>query len=222
MLNIAKYIDYTLLKATGTSQDIQSMCRDSLEYGFATVCVHPVFVRLCSEMLNNSSVGITTVVGFPFGADKSAVKAYEAVQALEDGATEIDMVMNIGDMLSGNKDSVGKDIEAVASAVNGKAVLKVIIETAYLNTDQIAGASKIVKASGADFVKTSTGYAPSGAKLEDIRLIRSVVGPDFGIKAAGGVSSYEVAVELIEAGATRLGASAAIAIVKGGSVNSSY
>jgi len=219
---IAKYIDYTLLKATGTQEDIRRMCSEAMEYGFATMCIHPVFVKLCAELLKGSSVGVTTVVGFPFGADKTGVKVFEAQQAVADGATEIDMVINIGALLAGSLDIVQADIEAVVQAVKGKALVKVIIETAYLDPDKIITASKIVKAAGADFVKTSTGYAPSGAKVEDIKLIREAVGPGFGIKAAGGVSSYQVAMEMIKAGATRFGASAALEIVKGEKSNSDY
>lgn len=215
MKNIAKYIDYTLLKATGTRTEVQRMCHEAREYGFATICIHPVFVKLCADLLKGSSVGVTTVIGFPFGADKPEVKAFEAIEAVIDGATEVDMVMNIGEMLEGNLDFVRKDIETVVQAVKAKAIVKVIIETAYLNKEQIIAASKLVKEAGADFVKTSTGYAPSGARVEDIKIIRETVGPDFGIKAAGGVSSYESAVEMLDAGATRFGASAAVAIVKG-------
>jgi len=215
MSGIAKYIDYTLLKATGTAQDVRKMCQEAREYGFATICIHPVFVKLCAELLQDSGVGVTTVVGFPFGADKPEVKAFEASQAVRDGATDIDMVINIGEMLAGNIDAVREDISAVVNAVQGKALVKVIIETAYLSKDQIIQVSQVIKEAGADFVKTSTGFAPSGAKVEDIRIIREAVGPDFGIKAAGGVSSYEVAKELLEAGATRFGASAGIEIVRG-------
>lgn len=214
MTSIAKYIDYTLLKPTAVAADIENMCREALEYKFASICIQPVFVKLCASLLAGAGVGITTVIGFPFGATKPETKAFEAAQAVADGATEVDMVMNIGEMLSGNLEAVQEDIEAVVKAVKGQAIVKVIIETAYLSPEQIAAASKIVKAAGADFVKTSTGYAPSGAKVEDIRIIREAVGPDFGIKASGGVSSYQTAVKMMEAGATRFGASAAIKIVE--------
>lgn len=213
--SIANYIDYTLLKATATAADVERMCGEAREYKFATICIHPVFVKLCSQLLAGSGVGVTTVIGFPFGAVKPEVKAFEAAQAVADGATEVDMVMNIGEMLSDNLDAVRQDIESVVKTVAGKAIVKVIIETAYLDKEQISIASKIVKAAGADFVKTSTGYAPSGAKAEDIRIIREAVGPNFGIKASGGISSYQVAKEMLEAGATRFGASAAIKIVEG-------
>lgn len=215
MESIAKYIDYTLLKATAAAADVERMCKEALEYRFASICIHPVFVKLCARMLSGSGVGVTTVIGFPFGAVKSEVKAFEAAQAVADGATEVDMVMNIGEMLSGNLDAVRHDIESVVKSVSGRAIVKVIIETAYLDKEQISAASKVVKAAGANFVKTSTGYAPSGAKVEDIRIIREAVGPGFGIKASGGISSYQTAKEMLEAGATRFGASAAIKIVEG-------
>lgn len=215
MKNIAKYIDYTLLKPTAQQADIQRMCGEAKEYDFATICVQPVFVKLCAKLLQGSRVGVTTVIGFPLGANKTEVKGFEAAQAVADGATEVDMVMNIGEMLAGNYDAVKKDIQGVVQAVEGKAVVKVIIETAYLDQEQIAAASKLVKEAGADFVKTSTGFGPGGARVEDIRIMREAVGPDFGIKAAGGISSYEVAKEMLEAGATRFGASAALAIVAG-------
>jgi len=222
MIDLTKFIDYTLLKANATMTDVERMCQESLDYGFATICIHPWFVKRSAELLRGSATGVTTVIGFPFGAEKPEVKAFEAEQAIDDGATEVDMVMNIGEMLSGNLDTVAADIAAVVQAVQGRAVVKVIIETAYLSKEQIALASKIVKDAGADYVKTSTGFAPSGANIEDIKIMRAAVGPDFGIKAAGGVSSYQVALEMIEAGATRLGASAAIAISQGGKSESSY
>jgi deoxyribose-phosphate aldolase len=214
MISIAQCIDYTLLKATAAAADVERMCGEARDFQFATICIQPVFVKLCAELLAGSGVGVTTVIGFPFGAAKPEVKAFEAAQAVADGATEVDMVMNIGEMLSGNVEAVREDIEAVVNAVAGKAIVKVIIETAYLSADQIREASGIVKAAGANFVKTSTGYAPSGAKSEDIRIIREAVGPGFGIKASGGISSYQAAKEMLEAGATRFGASAAIKIVK--------
>lgn len=213
-MGIAKLIDYTLLKATSTAADVSRMCEEAKEYGFASICIHPVFVKLCAQLLKDSNVGVTTVVGFPFGAEKPEVKAYAAQQAVADGATEIDMVMNIGEMLSGNLDAVKDDIASVVEAVGSMALVKVIIETAYLTDEQIILASRLVKDAGANFVKTSTGFAPSGAKVEDIRLIRQAVGRETGIKAAGGISSYQVAKEMLDAGATRFGASAAIAIVQ--------
>lgn len=215
MESIAKYIDYTLLKATARAGDVASMCQEALEYGFAAICIQPVFVKLSADLLAGSGVGIATVVGFPFGAALSAVKAFEAEQAMKDGATEIDMVMNIGTFLAGQEDLVERDMEAVVGAVAGKGIVKVIIETAYLDKEQIRTASRIVQRAGADYVKTSTGYAPSGAKAEDIRLIRETLGPGFGIKAAGGISDYATARAMVLAGATRIGASQAVKILSG-------
>lgn len=213
-MSIAKYIDYTLLKATATGADVERMCLESQNYRFASICIQPVFVALCKELLAGSGVGVTTVVGFPFGAAKPSVKAFEAEAAIADGASEIDMVMNIGEMLAGNEDKVAADIAAVSQSVAGHGLLKVIIETAYLSAEQILAACKIAKASGAQFIKTSTGYAPSGASAAHIRLIRGAVGPDFGIKASGGIGDYAKAKEMLLAGATRLGASAAVKIIE--------
>lgn len=214
-MSIARYIDYTLLKATGTVADVKRMCREAMQYNFAAVCVHTGFVKLCAQLLAESGVGVATVVGFPFGADKPEIKAMAAELAVADGATEIDMVMNIGHMLSGNTAAVKDDIATVVEAVRGRALVKVIIETAYLSREQIVLASKLVQEAGADFVKTSTGFAPSGAKVEDIALIRQTVGPDLGIKASGGISDYQTAKKMLDAGATRLGASAGVAIAEG-------
>lgn len=212
-MSIGKYIDYTLLKATATGADIKEMAREARTHQFAALCIQPVFVKLCAGLLAGSGVGLATVIGFPLGANVPAVKAFEAARAIADGATEVDMVMNVGALLAGNFAAVKEDIEAVVASAAGKALVKVIIETAYLNGEQIREASKIVKAAGADYVKTSTGFGPRGASIADIELIRQTVGPDFGIKASGGISSYAVAREMIAAGATRLGASAALKII---------
>jgi deoxyribose-phosphate aldolase len=212
---IARFIDHTLLKPTATREDIRALCREAREYRCAAVCVQPVFVSMCSDLLQDSGVAVATVVGFPFGTAKPEVKAFEAARAVEDGAVEVDMVASIGEILAGNYAAVQKDIEAVVAAVAGRALVKVIIETAYLNKEQIAETSRRVQAAGADFVKTSTGYGPRGASAEDIRTIRAAVGPDFGIKASGGISNYAKAQEMLAAGATRLGASAAAAIIAG-------
>ena len=179
------------------------MCHEAKEYSFASICIQPVFVKLCAQLLAGSPVGVTTVVGFPLGADKPEVKAFAARQAVADGATEVDMVMNIGQMLEGNYEAVKEDIAAVVSAVDQKAIVKVIIETAYLSPEQITRASLLVKEAGADFVKASTGFAPSGAKAEDVGASVRQWG-EMGIKAAGGISSYQVAEDMLSAGATRL------------------
>ncbi|MFC5529139.1 deoxyribose-phosphate aldolase [Cohnella yongneupensis] len=213
---IAGMIDHTLLSAVSTEQDVTRICEEAKQYGFATVCVNPFWVPVAAKLLKGSDVGVTTVIGFPLGASRTEIKAAEATDAIEAGATEIDMVLNVGALKSGLKDAVSRDIEAVVKACKGKAAVKVIIETCYLNDEEKSMASLLCKAAGADFVKTSTGFGTGGATIEDIALIRHVVGPEMGIKASGGVRDLEVARKLIQAGATRLGASSSIAIVTGG------
>ncbi|MFC5405678.1 deoxyribose-phosphate aldolase [Cohnella soli] len=213
---IAGMIDHTLLTAVSTEADIKRVCQEAKQYHFATVCVNPYWVPTASAELAGSGVGVTTVVGFPLGASRTESKAAEAADAIAAGATEIDMVLNIGALKSGLTEAVKQDIEAVVAACKGKAPLKVIIETCYLTDEEKRQASLLCKEAGADFVKTSTGFGTGGATVEDIALIRSVVGPDMGIKASGGVRDLDIARKLIEAGATRLGASSSIAIVTGG------
>jgi deoxyribose-phosphate aldolase len=213
---IAGMIDHTLLSAVSTETDIIRICGEAKQYGFATVCVNPYWVPLAAKELSGSAVGLTTVIGFPLGASRTEIKSAEAIDAIAAGATEIDMVMNVGALKSGFTDAVSRDIEAVVQACKGKAKVKVIIETCYLNDEEKRLASLLCKAAGADFVKTSTGFGTGGATIEDIALIRHVVGPEMGIKASGGVRDLEVARKLIQAGATRLGASSSIAIVTGG------
>ncbi|OXS57989.1 deoxyribose-phosphate aldolase [Cohnella sp. CIP 111063] len=213
---IAATIDHTLLLATSTERDIVRICTEAKQYGFATVCVNPYWVPTAARELAGSPVGVTTVIGFPLGASRTEIKAAEAEDAIRAGATEIDMVLNVGALKSGLNDAVKWDIEQVVQACKGKAAVKVIIETCYLTDEEKRVASQLSKEAGADFVKTSTGFGTGGATVEDIALIRSVVGPEMGIKASGGVRNLEVAGKLIEAGATRLGASSSIAIVTGG------
>ncbi|TVY04613.1 deoxyribose-phosphate aldolase [Cohnella terricola] len=213
---IAQRIDHTLLAAVSTKNDIVKLCEEAKQYGFATVCVNPYWVPLAVRELAGSSVGITTVIGFPLGASRTETKVAEARDAIQAGATEIDMVLNIGALKSGDSEAAKRDIAEVVAACKGKAPVKVIIETCYLTDDEKRQASLLCKEAEADFVKTSTGFGTGGATVEDIALIRSVVGPDMGIKASGGVRNLEVAEKLIEAGATRLGASSSIAIVTGG------
>lgn len=213
MESISKYIDYTLLKSTATDSDIRKMAEEASTYKFAALCIQPIYVKLGASLLKGSGVSLATVIGFPLGANIAAVKAFETTRAIADGATEVDMVMNIGALLDGKLTTVEEDIQQVVHAAAGRALVKVIIETAYLNGEQIQLASKIVKETGADYVKTSTGFAPRGASIIDIELIRKAVGPDFGIKASGGISSYLDAKKMIAAGATRLGASAALKII---------
>lgn len=215
MKNIAQYIDHTVLNADAVTADIEKICNEAVEYHFKTVCIQPYWVSYAADQLKASEVGITTVIGFPLGANASEVKAFEAKKALEDGATEVDMVINIGALKSGDYDTVLKDIQAVVEAVAGKAVVKVIIETALLTKAEKIRASELAKKAGADFVKTSTGFSTGGATIEDIKLMRATVGPDMGVKASGGVRDYADAVAMIEAGATRIGASSGITIVQG-------
>jgi deoxyribose-phosphate aldolase len=213
---IAGMIDHTLLSAVSSEADIVRICGEAKQYGFATVCVNPYWVPLASRELAGSKVGLTTVIGFPLGANRTEIKTAEALDAISAGATEIDMVLNVGALKSGHLDEVKRDIEEVVKICKGKVPLKVIIETCYLTDEEKKQVSLLSKEAGADFVKTSTGFGTGGATVEDIALIRRVVGPDMGIKASGGVRDLDIARKLIQAGATRLGASSSIAIVTGG------
>lgn len=220
--NIAKYIDHTLLKADAKKEQIETLCLEAKEYNFASVCVNPTWVGLASEMLNGTGVDVCTVIGFPLGANTPETKAFETKNAIENGATEVDMVINIGALKGGNTELVEKDIRAVVEAAKGKALTKVIIETSLLTDEEKVTACELSVKAGADFVKTSTGFSTGGATVEDIRLMRKVVGPEIGVKASGGVRNAEDANNMIEAGATRIGASSGIAIVKGLTSDSSY
>ena len=212
---IAKYIDHTLLKAEATPGQVDQLCAEAREYGFAAVCVNPCYVRRAAERLRGTGVKVATVAGFPLGATLPQVKAYEAEQAILDGASEIDMVIQIGALKAGEDDRVQEDIAAVVRAAHrGGAICKVIIETAYLTDEEKERACRLAQAAGADYVKTSTGFGPAGATVEDVALMRRVVGPDMGIKAAGGVRTLAQAKAMIAAGATRIGASAGVKIVE--------
>jgi deoxyribose-phosphate aldolase len=210
---LARLIDHTLLRPETTSREVESLCRDGLRYGFAAVCVNPCHVARCAELLANSPVGICTVVGFPLGANNTVVKAFEAEKACADGATELDMVMNVGALLDGDRAAVAADIEEVVTAASGRAIVKVILETCLLDDKQKALACDIAVECGAAFVKTSTGFGRGGATVHDVRVLRRAVGPMTGVKASGGIRTLPQAVELIEAGATRLGTSAGTALV---------
>lgn len=212
---IGRMIDHTLLKPESTKEEIEKLCEEANEYQFATVCINPSWVPTATSILKDSKVGITTVIGFPFGATSTFVKAAEARDAIAAGATEVDMVINIGAMKSGDYDTVRRDIEGVVQAVNKQAVVKVIIETGFLTDEEKKKACMLSKMADADFVKTSTGFGPGGATLEDIALMREAVGPEMGVKASGGVRDLDTARKLVAAGATRLGASSGIEIVKG-------
>ncbi len=222
MKDMAQYIDHTILNADATEAELAKICEEAAEYNFKTVCIQPYWIPFVKEELKATEVGITTVIGFPLGANATETKVFETKQAIKDGATEVDMVINIGALKSKDYDTVMKDIQAVVNAVAGAAVVKVIIETALLTKEEKIKASELSKKAGADFVKTSTGFSTGGATVEDIKLMRATVGPELGVKASGGVRSYADAVAMIEAGATRIGASSGISIVKGEESDSDY
>lgn len=212
--NLAGYIDHTLLKPEATGADIVRLCAEAREHKFAAVCINPVYVRTAIEQLRGSAVKVCTVVGFPLGANTTAVKAFEAAEAVENGAAEIDMVINIGALKDGAEDYVYGDIAAVVKAAAGRTV-KVILETALLTAAEKTLACRLAEKAGAHFVKTSTGYGPGGATVADIRLLRENVEAVIGIKASGGISTRQAAMELIAAGATRIGTSDGVALIKG-------
>ena len=210
---LAKYIDHTLLKPDATEAQIEKLCAEAREYGFASVCVNSCYASLAARLLAGSDVAVCCVVGFPLGAATTAAKAFEAADAAQNGATEIDMVINVGAAKDGRWDDVEADIAGVAAAIEGKALLKVIIETCLLTDAEKIEACRAAVRAGADFVKTSTGFSKAGATAADVALMRKTVGPDVGVKAAGGIRTYADAVRMIEAGASRIGASAGIAIL---------
>ncbi|OJF92652.1 deoxyribose-phosphate aldolase [Alkalibacterium sp. 20] len=222
MENLEKYIDHTLLKPVSTDSDVQKVCLDAIKYNFKSVCINPGWVKYTADMLKDSGVETCTVIGFPLGANTSKVKAFEAQQAVKEGATEVDMVINIGALKSEDYALVYDDIRAVVKAVNGKALVKVIIEACLLNEHEKVRACESAKRAGADFVKTSTGFSTGGATLEDVKLMRKTVGKKMGVKASGGVRSIEDAIAMIEAGATRIGTSNGVAIVEGNEATEAY
>lgn len=214
--DLARYIDHTLLRPDATADEIDTMCDEALEFGFASVCINPTWVKQAAERLRGSDVKVCTVIGFPLGANSPEVKAMEARKALRDGAREVDMVINIGALKSGNRALVLADIEKVVDAAHeGGAIAKVILETALLTDEEKVTASALSRKAKADFVKTSTGFAGGGATVFDVALMRETVGPDMGVKASGGVRTLEDAEDMIAAGATRIGASAGVQIVSG-------
>ncbi|MGL4774102.1 MAG: deoxyribose-phosphate aldolase [Clostridium sp.] len=219
---LARMIDHTVLKADAREADIRKICEEALKYNFASVCVNPSWVSLCADMLKGSEVEVCTVIGFPLGATSSKAKALETEAAIEDGATEVDMVINVGKLKDGDLEFVKNDIKAVVDAAKGKALTKVIIETCLLTDEEKVKACELSKEAGADFVKTSTGFSTGGATAEDIKLMRETVGPEMGVKASGGVRSAEDAKKMIENGATRIGASASIEICEGKISTSNY
>jgi len=215
---IASMIDHTLLKADTNRAAIEKLCREAKEHGFYSVCVNGIWVPTCQELLAGSEVKIAVVCGFPLGANDSTVKAYEAANAVEQGAGEIDMVLQIGLLLEGRYTEVEEDIRQVVQAVDGGAIVKVIFETGMLNDEQKRTACKLSEQAGAHYVKTSTGFGPGGATVEDITLMRASVSPSIGVKASGGIRDLETARKMIEAGATRLGTSSGVAIIGGQTV----
>ncbi|CUH96706.1 Deoxyribose-phosphate aldolase [Propionispora sp. 2/2-37] len=212
--HINKYIDHTLLKAEATESQIIALCKEAESHHFMSVCVNPYWVKKAAESLAGSDVKVCTVIGFPLGAAATEIKMAETKQAIEDGADEVDMVINIGELKGGNKRAVREDIQSVVASAGGRALVKVIIETALLTDEEKIRACELAKEAGADFVKTSTGFSTGGATIADVALMRKTVGPQVGVKASGGVKSREDALKFIEAGATRLGSSNGVAIVE--------
>ncbi|MGX9135324.1 deoxyribose-phosphate aldolase [Rummeliibacillus sp. JY-2-4R] len=219
--NYASYIDHTLLKPEATKEQILKLCAEAKEFGFASVCVNPTWVSLSAAELKDATSKVCTVIGFPLGASTSATKAFETKDAIANGADEIDMVINVGALKSKQFDVVENDIKAVVEAANGTLV-KVIIETCLLSDEEKVKACELSVAAGANFVKTSTGFSTGGATAEDVALMRKTVGPEIGVKASGGVRSLEDLESMIEAGASRIGASSGVKIMQGESAKSDY
>ncbi|MGE6603771.1 deoxyribose-phosphate aldolase [Lysinibacillus fusiformis] len=220
--NFARMIDHTLLKAEATKEQIEKLCTEAKQFNFASVCVNPTWVKQSSELLQGSDVLVCTVIGFPLGANTPAVKAFEVKDAIANGANEVDMVINIGALKDKNYDLVQADIAAVVEAAKGSALVKVIIESCLLTDEEKVKACELAVAAGADYVKTSTGFSTGGATAADIALMRKTVGPDLGVKASGGVRSLEDMKSMVEAGATRIGASSGVAIMNGLIADSNY
>ena len=214
-MELAKYIDHTLLKPESTRADIARVCEEAKHYNTASVCVNPFWIGYVAELLKGTDIKPCCVIGFPLGATPSCVKAFETVQAINDGAKEVDMVINIGALRGAEFETVYEDIKAVVTAAAGKALVKVIIETCLLTDEQKAIACKLAKQAGADFVKTSTGFSTGGSTVEDVKLMRETVGPEMGVEASGGIRSKADAEAMIAAGATRIGASSSKKIIEG-------
>jgi deoxyribose-phosphate aldolase len=212
---IARMIDHTLLKPEATEEQVRVLCEEAKKYNFASVCVNPVQVPLAAELLKGTEVKVCTVIGFPLGANSSTAKAFEVSEAIKQGAQEVDMVINVGKLKDKDYDFVKADIKAVVEAAKDKALTKVILETCLLSDEEKVIACKLSKEAGANFVKTSTGFNKGGATVEDIKLMRATVGAAMGVKASGGVRSNADAIAMINAGASRIGASSSIAICEG-------
>jgi len=213
-VNLASIVDHTLLKQDATEDQIRKICQEAREYKFASVCVNPYYVPLVVEQLKGSGVKTCCVIGFPLGATTTKTKVFETKDAIENGVQEVDMVINVGAVKSGDWDYVRNDIESVVIAAGQKAIVKVIFETYLLSDDEKMKACTISKLAGANFVKTSTGFSTGGATVEDIRLMRKTVGQDMGVKASGGIKDYDTALAMVKAGATRLGTSSGVVIAK--------
>jgi deoxyribose-phosphate aldolase len=207
-------IDHTLLKADATNEKIAKLCNEAKEYNFKAVCVNPTHIEYCADLLKNSRVKVATVIGFPLGANTKEVKAFETKDAITKGAEEVDMVINIGALKDKDYKKVKEDIEAVVNATEGKALVKVIIETCLLTDEEKIKACELSMEAGANFVKTSTGFSTGGATVHDVKLMKSVVGDKLEVKASGGVRDLQTAIEMIEAGATRLGTSSGVTLVQ--------
>ena len=217
MSDIAKMIDHTLLKANATDQQIRQLCSEAVEYGFASVCINPGYVPLAVSLLRDTEVKVCTVIGFPLGSNTTGTKLFEADNAVQSGAVELDYVLNVSDVLDGRLHKVKQEMEEfvwMKSGSNPPLVIKVILETCYLSDEQIVRVCELAKTTGLDFIKTSTGFGPAGASVEHVRLMRNTVGPLLGVKASGGIRTHEDAASMIEAGATRIGTSAGVEIVK--------
>jgi deoxyribose-phosphate aldolase len=212
---LASYIDHTLLKPQATYAEIERLCREAVQWGFASVAINTAHVGLAAGLLAGTAVKVDAAIGFPLGAMSTVGKVAETRDAIANGATEIDMVINIGALKSGDVNKVKSDIAQIVCGAAGKALVKVILETCYLTRDEKVLVCRIAKCAGADFVKTSTGFGSGGATVEDIRLMREIVGADMGVKAAGGIRDTKTALAMIDAGANRLGTSNSIAIVRG-------
>lgn len=220
-MKLNKYIDHTLLKPDASQEQIETLIEEAKKYDFASICVNPTWVNFAAQALKATDVKVCTVIGFPLGANTPELKAFETSDAIQNGANEIDMVINIGALKSRNFDLVERDIRAVVEAAKGTLV-KLIIETCLLTDDEKVKACQLAQKAGADFVKTSTGFSTGGATVEDVALMRKTVGPDMGVKASGGARSYEDALAFIKAGATRIGASSGVAIMEGDVANGDY
>lgn len=210
-MNYNKFIDHTILKADATKQDVIKICDEAIEYDFASVCINPCWVRFAADYLKDSDVNVCTVIGFPLGANTSKVKAYEAKEAVDNGADEVDMVINIGALKAGDEELVYEDIKAVVDATDK--LTKVIIETCLLTDEEKVVACKLAKKAGADYVKTSTGFSTGGATVHDVALMKETVGDELKVKASGGVRSYDDMLAVIEAGASRIGTSSGVSLM---------